>query len=35
MPKLQTFIRLILSDYKISGTTSAGPVVDHTYILKQ
>ena len=33
--KLQTFLRLHLSDYKISGTTSAGPVVDQTCILKQ
>ena len=35
MPILHTFLRLHVSDYKISGTTSAGPVVDQTYILKQ
>ena len=27
MPKLHTFLRLHVSDYKISGITSAGPVV--------
>ena len=35
MPKLHTFLRLHVSDYKISGTTSPGPVVDQTCILKQ
>ena len=35
MPKLHTSLRLHVSDYKISGTTSAGPVVDQTCILKQ
>ena len=30
MPKLHTFLRLHVSDYKISGTTSAGPVVNQT-----
>ena len=35
IPKLHTFLRLHVSDYKISGTTSAGPVVDQTCILKK
>ena len=35
MPKLHTFLRLHVSDYKISGATGAGPVVDQTCILKQ
>ena len=34
MPKLHTFLRLHVSDDKISGT-STGPVVDQTCILKQ
>ena len=33
--KIAYILRLHVSDYKISGTTSAGPVVDQTCILKQ
>ena len=35
--KLHTFLKVHIhvSDYKISGKTSADPVVDHTCILKQ
>ena len=35
MPKLHTFLRLHVSDYNLSGKTSAGPVVVQTCILKQ